>query len=132
MGWIQTIASSIETMFNTLRAPLALLPPILLLCEIFKRPGLSCLSLTAAIIRGLEKAGIPTGVNNDGSPNFTNLLVKTISCSVIDELKNNAVVEGVIAPGQIPSFGTGANAGGPVTVMSYNLLSTSNIRGIVR
>lgn len=132
MGWIQSIASSIETMFNALRVPLGLLPPILLLCEVFKRPGLSCLSLTSAIIKGLEMAGIPTGVNNDGSMNFTNMLVKTIACSVIDELKNNAVVEGVIAPGQIPSFGTGGGPMGPVSVFSYNLLSTSNIRGIVR
>ena len=132
MGWIQTIAQTIEKTFETLRAPLALLPPILLLCEIFRRPGLSCLSLTSAIIRGLEKAGIPTGANNDGSMNFTNLLVKTISCSVIDEMKNNAVVEAVMAPGQLISFGTGANAGGPVPVTSYNLMSTSNIRGIIR
>jgi hypothetical protein len=132
MGWIQTIAKSVESAFNALRAPLAFLPPILLLCEIFRRPGLSCLSLTAAIIKGLQKAGVPTGVNNDGSPNITSLLVKTISCSVIDELQNNAVVEGVLAPGQLVSFGIGANAGGPVPVTSYNLLSTSNIRGIIR
>ena len=132
MGWIQSIAKSVEAAFNTLRAPLSFLPPILLLCEIFRRPGLSCLSLTAAIIKGLQKAGVPMGVNNDGTPNFTAMLVKTISCSVIDELQNNAVVEGVLAPGQLVSFGIGGNAGGPVPVTSYNLLSTSNIRGIIR
>lgn len=132
MGWIQTIAKGIETTFSSLRKPLALLPPILLLCEIFRRPGLSCLSLTAAIIKTLEKSGIPTGVNPDGKMNFTNLLVKSISCAVVDELKNNAVVEGVMAPGQLISFGMGASVGGPVPVTSFNLMSTSNIRGIIR
>lgn len=132
MGWIDSIATGIEKVFNAMRMPLTFLPPILLLCEIFRRPGLSCIALTAAIIKSLEKAGIPTGANADGSPNLTNLLVKSISCSVIDELQNNAVVEGVMAPGQLVSFGIGANAGGPVPVTSYNLMSTSNIRGIIR
>lgn len=132
MGWIDSIATGIEKVFNMMRMPLTFLPPILLLCEIFRRPGLSCIALTAAIIKGLEKAGIPTGANADGSPNLTNLLVKSISCSVIDELQNNAVVEGVMAPGQLVSFGIGANAGGPVPVTTYNLMSTSNIRGIIR
>lgn len=132
MGWIDSIATGIEKVFNMMRMPLTFLPPILLLCEIFRRPGLSCIALTAAIIKGLEKAGIPTGANADGSPNLTNLLVKSISCSVIDELQNNAVVEGVMAPGQLVSFGIGQNAGGPVPVTTYNLMSTSNIRGIIR
>lgn len=132
MGWIEIISKKIENVFNAMRAPLALLPPILLLCEIFKRPGLSCIALTSAIIKDLEKQGIPTGANPDGTPNLTNLLVRSISCAVVDELQNNAVVEGVIAPGQLVSFGVGANAAGPVPVTTVNQISTSNIRGIIR
>lgn len=132
MGWIETIAKKIETMFNAVRKPLTLLPPILLLCEIFRRPGLSCIALTSSIIKELEKVGIPTGANADGTPNLTNLLVKSISSCIIEELQNNAVVEGVIAPGQLISFGIGANAAGPVPVTTCNLMSTSNIRSIIR
>lgn len=132
MGWIESIAKKIETAFNAVRKPLTFLPPILLLCEIYRRPGLSCIALTSAIIKELEKGGIPTGANADGTPNLTNILVKSISTSIIDELQNNAIVEGVIAPGQIVSFGTGANAAGPVPVTTFNLMSTSNIRSIIR
>lgn len=125
MGWIDKIASSIETAMNSVRKPLGFLPPILLLCELFNRPGLSCISLTSSIIQKMQEEGINTDVNPDGSQNLLNVLVKCISCSIVEELQNNCVIEGVIEPGTITSFGTGASPSGPVSVYSTNTLPTS-------
>ena len=130
--WVEKITNMVKKVFDATRIPLQSIPPLLLVCEIAKRPGLSCISLTNAIIQQLQKIGIPTEPNKDGSPNLTNLLVKSISCNVIDEFQNNARVEGVVTPGQIVSVGTGANAGGPVVVTSQNLISTSSILSIIR
>lgn len=125
MEWINQIANSIQKVFNSLRAPLGFLPPILLMCEIVNRPGLSCIALTSSIIQKLEQYGINTDPNVNGGQNKINLLVKAISCSVVEELQNNCVIEGVIPPGTIVSVGQGGNAGGPVTVVSSNTIPTS-------
>ena len=53
MSWINKIANGIEKAFSTVRAPLALLPPLLLICEVHNRPGLSAIVSTASIIKRL-------------------------------------------------------------------------------
>ena len=79
MSWINTIAQGIENAFKAVRPALQSIPPLLLLCEVFQRPGLSAIALTSAIIRRLPEAGIDTGPNNDGSPNKINQFVRIIS-----------------------------------------------------
>ena len=130
MSWINTIAQGIENAFKTVRPALQSIPPLLLLCEVFQRPGLSAIALTSAIIRRLPEAGIETGVNADGSPNKINQFVRVLCEEVIKEIKDNAKVTCVLQPGTINSIGTGANAGGPVVVTSYNTIPV-NTMGII-
>ena len=130
MSWINTIAQGIENAFKAVRPPLQSIPPLLLLCEVFQRPGLSAIALTSAIIRRLPEAGIETGVNADGSPNKINQFVRVLCEEVIKEIKDNAKVTCVLQPGTINSIGTGANAGGPVVVTSYNTIPV-NTMGII-
>jgi hypothetical protein len=61
MGWINKIADGIEKAFSVVRRPLATLPPLLLMCEIRQRPGLSAIALTSAIIQRMPEAKIETG-----------------------------------------------------------------------
>ena len=131
MSWISSIANGIEKAFKFARPALQSIPPILLLCEVRTRPGLSAIALTAAIIKRLPEAGIDTGPNNDGSPNKINQFVRIISEEWIKELKDNALVTCALQPGTINSVGTGGNAGGPVVVTSYNTIPI-NIRGILQ
>ena len=131
MSWINTIAQGIENAFKAVRPPLQSIPPLLLLCEVFQRPGLSAIALTSAIIRRLPEAGIETGVNADGSPNKINQFVRVLCEEVIKEIKDNAKVTCVLQPGTINSIGTGANAGGPVVVTSYNTIPV-NTMGIIQ
>ena len=130
MSWINTIAQGIENAFKAVRPPLQSIPPLLLLCEVFQRPGLSAIALTSAIIKRLPEAGIETGVNADGSPNKINQFVRVLCEEVIKEIKDNAKVTCVLQPGTINSIGTGANAGGPVVVTSYNTIPV-NTMGII-
>ena len=130
MSWINTIAQGIENAFKAVRPALQSIPPLLLLGEVFQRPGLSAIALTSAIIRRLPEAGIETGVNADGSPNKINQFVRVLCEEIVTEIKDNAKVTCVLQPGTINSIGTGANAGGPVVVTSYNTIPV-NTMGII-
>ena len=131
MSWINTIAQGIENAFKAVRPALQSIPPLLLLCEVFQRPGLSAIALTSAIIRRLPEAGIETGVNADGSPNKINQFVRVLCEEIVTEIKDNAKVTCVLQPGTINSIGTGANAGGPVVVTSYNTIPVNKM-GIIQ
>lgn len=131
MSWINKIANGIEKAFSTVRAPLQIIPPILLISELYQRPGLSAIALASSIIKRLPEAGIETGVNNDGSPNKINQFVRILSEEIIQEIKDNARVTCVVETGTINSLGTGANAGGPVVVTSVNTIPI-NIMGIIQ
>lgn len=121
-SWIETIADGINSAFDAVRPALKAIPPILLLCELYKRPGLSAIALTSAIIRRLPEAGIETGVNPDGSANKINMLVRIMCEEIIQEIKDNARVTSIIETGSVISVGQGANAAGPVVVSSTNTM----------
>ena len=131
MSWINKIANGIEKAFSTVRAPLQIIPPILLICELYQRPGLSAIALASSIIKRLPEAGIEAGVNNDGSPNKINQFVRILSEEIVQEIKDNARVTCVVESGTVNSLGTGANAGGPVVVTSVNTIPI-NIMGIIQ
>ena len=91
MSWIQTIADGIEKAFDAVRPALKSIPPFLLICELYKRPGLSAIALTSAIIRRLPEAGIETGVNPDGSENKVNQFVRIMCEETIKEIETKAI-----------------------------------------
>lgn len=122
MSWIQTIADGIEKAFDAVRPALKSIPPFLLICELYKRPGLSAIALTSAIIRRLPEAGIETGVNSDGSENKVNKFVRIMCEETIKEIKDNARVTCVIEPGSVIGTGTGASAAGPIVVTTINTM----------
>lgn len=130
MSWIENISNGIEKAFSAVRPALKFIPPLLLLCEIKSRPGLSAIALTTAIIRRLPEAGIKTEKNPDGSDNKINQFVRIIAEETIKEIKDNARVTTVIEPGSVITNGSGANAGGPVVVISTNTM-VSQVLGII-
>lgn len=131
MGWINKIADGIKAAFKAVRSPLSPIPPLLLMCEVTQRSGLSAIALTSAVIRRLPEAGIETGVNADGSPNKINQFIRILCEEVITEIKDNSKVTCVLQPGTLNSVGTGGNAAGPVVVTSYNTIPL-NIMGIIQ
>lgn len=131
MSWIENISSGIEQLFSKVRPALTAIPPLLLLCELKNRSGLSAIALTAAIIKRLPEVGIETGLNNDGSANKITGLIRVMSEEIINEIKDNGVVNAVIEPGSVITTGTGANAGGPITIISTNTV-VSSMLGLMR
>lgn len=130
MGWITSIAQGVEKVFSGIRPALKSIPPLLLLCELNRRPGLSAIALTSAIIRRLPEAGIEIGVNADGSPNKICLFIRIICEEIIKEFKDNARVTCALNSGSVISVGTGSNAGGPFVVTSRNTI-VSKILGLL-
>lgn len=131
-GWIDKIATTVNTALSALRPPVIPIPPILLLCEIIDRPGLSAISLTSAIVARLPEAGIPTGANPDGSANMICQYTRIVVEEIIKEFQNHAVVNAAIQPGSINITGTGTAAGiAPVAVTGINSIASS-VNGIIR
>jgi hypothetical protein len=129
MGWIKRISDRVNTLFENARTPMPTIPPILLACEIMRRPGLSAMALAASIIRRLPEAGVPTGLNPDGSEN---VIVKTImiGCEeLVKEIKENSSVTCALSPGQINVTISGGNAGGPIIGTGTNV-APFTIKGI--
>lgn len=131
MSWITSIAQGIEKVFTGVRPALKSIPPLLLICELYRRPGLSAIALTSAIIRRLPEAGIETGVNPDGSPNKIGAFVRVMCEEIVKEIKDNARVTSVVEPNTIMTIGTGGNAGGPVVVQATNP-SISKLLGLIQ
>lgn len=132
MGWIDKIATAVNGALSALRPPVVPIPPILLLCEIIDRPGLSAISLTSAIIARLPEIGIPTGVNPDGSANMICQYTRIVAEEIIKEFQNNGVIDCAIQPGTINVVGSGTAAGiAPVAVTAVNTLPSS-VRGVLR
>ncbi len=132
MGWIDKISTAINGALSAIRPPVIPIPPILLLCEILDRPGLSAISLTSAIIARLPEAGIPTGVNPDGTANMVNQYTRIMCEEIIKEFQQHAIINSAIQPGSINITGTGTAAGiAPVAVTGVNTLPTG-VNGIIR
>ena len=104
--WITQIANFIKTKFNFVRTALPAIPPILLVCEASRRPGLSAIALATAIIQRLPEAGIDAGVNADGSPNKIMKAIRIGCEEFVKEYKENSRVSMVLPTGTITITGT--------------------------
>jgi hypothetical protein len=119
---IEQVSNSIKRLFDTtLRKPASIIPGIIMLCSLAKRPGLSPLISFGRIIQGIEKQGIPTEPLPDGSPNLMNIMMKEIVSETYRAIKEDMNIQVCLAPGTINVVATGGNAGGPVTVTGPNI-----------
>lgn len=131
MSGIENIVNKITDALNKIRVPIIPIPNMLLLCSVFKRPGMSCMLASAKVIKRQSEFGAPTGLLPDGSSNMMNSFIYVNMCETMDELRKNAVVEAVIPANTIVITATGGNAGGPVTVVGTNT-NAIKATGIIR
>lgn len=122
LSGIQKIVDSINSLLQSVRTPVIPIPAILLLCTVFRRPGISPMLIAANIIKRQSEFGAPTGALPDGSRNMMNSLIYIMTEEIVNELHKSCVIESVIPPGSVQMIGTGANGGGPVVVTSTNTL----------
>ena len=120
MDWIKNISDSITKIIGSARKPIPSIPPILLLCEIMNRPGLSGIALSAAVIAKLEPKGFDTGVGACGMENMNNKFVRIMAEETIKHIQQYGRADNVVAPMALSFQATGGNAGGPLQVVLSN------------
>ena len=113
---IEQICKTILKYFENVRAPFPQLSRILLVCSMVRRPGLSTIQSVSNIVKDLNRLGIPTGPMPDGSPNLTVAVTFANTKEHHRAIKHDMSIQVGIQPGSAMIFGTGANAGGPVTI----------------
>lgn len=127
---LESIIQSINKLFDKIKTPAEVLPPFLLKCTTETRPGLSAYKTTTNIISDLQKLGINTGPNPDGTDNVINQYTYAVVKNIYDSLKKDAVVHGLIGSNSLFIQATGGNAGGPIVANGSNILDTIT-KGII-
>lgn len=131
MNALNKIVNSINKLLETVRVPAIPIPAILLLCSVFRRPGLSAMLIASRVIRRQSEFGAPTGALPDGSDNKMNALIYVMAEEVVREVQKSCLIEGVVPSGGIMITGFGANAGGPMTVTGFNTMPVK-VTGLAR
>lgn len=125
---LSKIVTQITAAMKVLRPPFPEVPPLLMLCDIKKRSGISALAISTAIIARLPEIGIPNGVNTDGSENIINKLVIVMVEEIVKEWKEQGIALNVIPPASINVSGTVMTALGPLPFTGSNT-NPVNVRG---
>lgn len=119
---IETVTNAIKNAFETtMREPAKIIPGIIMLCSLAKRPGLSALVSFANITQELSNNGIPTDPLPDGSPNLMLKFLYATVNEVYRALKEDANIQIVTPPGATKVMVSGGNAGGPFVAYGQNV-----------
>lgn len=117
---ILSICNSVNNLIESVRPPATPIPaPILAIGAIY-RPGISPMLVASNIISRQSEAGAPYGPMADGSKNVSEAMERIRVEEIIKALKYDSQIEIAIPPGGITVTATGANSGGPVTVVGMN------------
>lgn len=113
------------------RKPATKLAAILVYATSVQRPGISKIKIASEIISDNASLGIETGPMPDGGDNIVNEFVYNVVEKVIDNIKDDALVECVIPSGAAIIEANGANVGGPVVAIGTNINNAKGY-GIIR
>lgn len=128
---IEDFVNLINQKLDGLNIPPNTLPAKILFCVAQNRAGLSAYRTTAKILQNNRMLGIPVDPNPDGSQNMINQYTYNVVKCVFDAIKNDAVVNVAIPSNSIMVQSEGGNAGGPVTTVGRNILSSIS-KGIIQ
>ncbi len=128
---IQEIASAIEKLLTQARAPLTMIPSILLVCSAIQMPGVSAKSIAANIIKRQGEAGAPLGAAADGSQNISEAMEVIRVEEIVKGFKQMGRIDSAIPIGALQVAGTVQTAAGPGTFQGFNI-NNASIFGIFR
>ena len=128
---IQQIASTIEKLLTQARAPLTMIPSILLVCSAIQMPGVSAKSIAANIIKRQGEAGAPLGAAADGSQNISEAMEVIRVEEIVKGFKQMGRIDSAIPIGALQVAGTVQTAAGPGTFQGFNI-NNAGIFGIIR
>ena len=123
-----TIASSLQKMIEAIRLPIPIIPAIMIICSVIKRPGLSAIMTASNAIAGQSEFNAPIGDLPDGTPNMMNAMMYKLTQCIYKDITRNGVVQIAIPIGGIQVTVTGANAGGPIVAKGKNKTFNSSFK----
>jgi hypothetical protein len=98
---IKQICNTIKNYFKDTRQAFPVLPGLLIVCSMGKRPGLSTVQSTANIVSALSKLGIPTGAMPDGSANMTVGFAYANIKEIFRAIAKDLNIQGALLPGSL-------------------------------
>lgn len=121
----------ISTGLEKVRTPAQKLAAYMIYATTRMRPGVSKIKIASEIISENGTLGINIGTMPDGTENVVNQFVCNVVEKVIDNLKDDALVECVIPMGSVIVQANGANAGGPIVAIGSNINNAKGY-GVIR
>jgi hypothetical protein len=128
---IGNILQIIQSVFSLMKQPADTIPPPLLFIGAKMRPGLSARDMAARVIsRFSESDAVGAEIFQEGNNVMTALEVIRME-EIVNAIQTEAKVTTIIDPGAIIINASGANAGGPVTVVGTNI-NIPSAQGVVQ
>lgn len=128
---IGNILKILQSVFSIMKQPADTLPPPLLFLGAKLRPGLSARDMAARVISRFSESDAVNGeIFQEGNNVMTALEVIRME-EIVNAIQTEAKVTTVIDPGAITINASGANAGGPVTVVGTNI-NTPATTGVIQ
>lgn len=119
--FIETACKSIVSLIESVKTPIATIPPMLLTLSSISKPGLSAAEITERIISRQIEAGAPFGPASDGSQNIAEAMERIRVEEIIDALKLKSRVQVAIPPGGVTIYGVAYTDKGPAPVTGQNI-----------
>lgn len=128
---LKQVTAYLEHALEVVRQPAVKLAGFMIYATAVQRPGLSKIKISSEIISDNEGLGINTGQMPDGTDNVVNAFVYNVIEKLVDNLKDEAMVECVIPKGSVIVNAQGGNAGGPVVAIGTNINDAKGY-GVIR
>lgn len=128
---LKQVTAYLEHALEVVRQPAVKLAGFMIYATAVQRPGLSKIKISSEIISDNEGLGINTGPMPDGTDNVVNAFVYNVIEKLVDNLKDEAMVECVIPKGSVIVNAQGGNAGGPVVAIGTNINDAKGY-GVIR
>lgn len=128
---LKQVTEYLDHALEVVRQPVTKITGFMVYATSIQRPGLSKIKISSEIISDNETLGINTGKMPDGTDNVVNAFVYNVVEKLVDNIKDEAMVECVIPKGSIIVNAQGGNAGGPVVAVGTNINDAKGY-GIIR
>ncbi len=124
---ILSICESVTNLIESVRIPATILPSQLVYMGNMGKPGISPMMVASKIISRQSEAGAPYGPNTDGSANVAEAMEAIRVEEIVNAIRDDGQIQISIPPGAIQFTGSGANVGGPVSVVGTNINFVSGV-----
>tara|TARA_R110000868_G_scaffold209966_6_gene459910 strand:+ start:4139 stop:4585 length:447 start_codon:yes stop_codon:yes gene_type:complete len=128
-GSVSSMSSILKILlaaFSMMKPPADILPPPLVMIGSKLRPGLSARDIAARVISRFSESDAISGEIFQEGNNVMTALVVIMMEEIVNAIQTEMKITNVMDPGAMVINASGANGGGPITVVGTNILPTSS------